>query len=444
MTTIYQRYEILHCHRNAKLYLILGISIASSFVGTFLCWHLSSYTEPRRQAWLEGVVLDQPSNATKQFTRRHHRTLATTSRLNVSLIDVDWKELTAEEKKAKASQLWELTMAEFFQSSPPVDFAFSIDTRIYFIHVGKAGGSSLYEKLGLQNFQLQKRNIVLNCHMEGRKTFDECLTQTMGESPTRLFRATVGHRHLAATRYTKQATRWLKNNGTNTLLFTVRNPTARAVSAFNFHYQVLETTGKLSKTPFYNCFGSIEELAQAGGDYNVWLSLSPKCQNLARGFLKGENSFPGRHMFASFSYYVGLAWVPNRAVAAVRTEYLAQDMRNLEQKLGGDPDKLGEFQKEAKSKTFTINSGLSPEGKRSVCCWIVEEIPVFEKIVMLSENFDHKEKVSYIRNSRQDCGIDVSTHGNDDSGILTFSWKKWHQETCPPHVPLKDWFNRLF
>ena len=312
------------------------------------------------------------------------------------------------------------------------------------IHVGKAGGSSLYDKLGLKVNQLRKRNAVLMCHMEGRRMFDNCLNSIMGQSPTRLFRATMGHRHLAATRYPKNTTRWLKNNGTNTLLFTVRKPTARVVSAFNFHYQALQAHGKLSKTPFYQCFGSIEELAQATKNYGDWSALSPTCRHLGRGFIKGENPFPGKHMFASFSYYVGLVWKPNRAVAAVRTEYLAQDVRNLEKALGGNPDNLGEFQKEAKSKTFAISSGLSPEGKRLVCCWIVEEIPVFEKIVMLSQNFDQEEKLAYIQNSRQECGINVSATGDDNLGILDFSWKKWHQRNCPQYIPRKDWFNRLF
>ena len=311
------------------------------------------------------------------------------------------------------------------------------------IHVGKAGGSSLYEKLGLKDNDLTKRIRVLKCHVQGHRTYDECFKLIIGGSPTRLFRATMGHRHLSATRYPIHTTRWLKNNVTM-LLFTVRYPTARVVSAFNFHYQALEVTGKLHQTSFYKCFGSVEELAQAGGDYNVWISLKPTCQGQARGFLKGTTSFPGKHMHASFSYYAGQVWRPNRAVAAVRTEYLAQDVRNLEQRLGGNPDDLGEFQKEAKSKNFTLNGGLSPMGKRSVCCWIVEEISVFEKIIMLSENFDHNEKVSYIRNSRQDCGIDLSTNDHDDSNILAFSWKKWHQDTCPSYVPLKPWFERLF
>ena len=286
--------------------------------------------------------------------------------------------------------------------------------------------------------------MVLDCHMKGRKSFDKCLRQFIGESPTRLFRATVGHRHLAATRYHKHKNRWLKNNGTNTLLFTVRDPVARVVSAFNFHYQSLLATGKERGIPFYNCFGSVEDLAQAAGSMAAWNALSPKCRKLGEGFLKGTDKYPGKHMYAGYSYYVGAVWRSDRAVAAVRTEYLAQDMRNLEQRLGGNPKNLGEFQKEARSKSFAINTGLTPEGKHSICCWIVEELPVFENIIMLSQNFGHKEKVAYLRNSRQQCGIQAFATGNDDSDMRAFSWKSWHRDNCPQFVPVKDWFVRLF
>lgn len=290
----------------------------------------------------------------------------------------------------------------------------------------------------------------MDCHLKGGTPFDDCLSEYLGKSPTRLFRATVGHRHLAASRYTEHKNRWLRNNGTNTLLFTVRDPVARVVSAYNFHYQSFAVVpggvaGQGRANAFFGCFKSIEELAQAGASKTNMNALSPKCRKLGKGFLKGTDSHPGKHTFAGFAYYVGGVWVPGRPVASVRTEFLEQDMRDLEQRLGGNPDDLGKFRREKTSKNFARTTGLTPEGKHSVCCWIVEEMPVFEKIIMLSQNLDSDEKTAYIRKSRRECGVGGSAAGSsDDSVLMAFSWKNWHRENCPQFIPLKDWFDKLF
>ena len=112
--------------RNAKVCFFLVFSLACSFVGMFVSFNVSPYTE--QPFGLGHDVLD------KSFSAAQYNNSGS-SRLNrnTSLIDIDWKELSSKEKKLKSYQMFELTMEKFFNSSPPVDFAFSDDTRIYFV-----------------------------------------------------------------------------------------------------------------------------------------------------------------------------------------------------------------------------------------------------------------------------------------------------------------------
>ena len=293
--------------------------------------------------------------------------------------------------------------------------------------MGKAGGSFLYKKLGISS---AKKRSYINCQLKDNgKTFDECLGGPRGQGPTQLWRTTVGHRHLAGSRYSVSQQRFLKKNGTNLLLFTVRDPVARVVSAYNFHHRTMLVTGDNRGKKFYDCFNSIETLAQATASIKLWENLSPKCQRQGYGFLKGINLYPGKHMVADYKYYVIQVWKANKAVAVVRTEHMAQDMANLEAKLGGDPANLGEFQKEARYQSISRNTGLSPDGKHLVCCMIVDEMPFFEHIVMLSVNLEHDEKLAYVRQSRKNCGVNTIDDKNED--LEAFSWDDWYRQSCP-------------
>ena len=156
------------------------------------------------------------------------------------------------------------------------------------IHVGKAGGSSLYEKLGLKDNDLSKRIRVLKCHIKGHKTYDECFKSTMGGSPTRLFRATVGHRHLSATRYPIHTARWLKNNAT-ILLFTVRYPTARVVSPLIFITRRLRSLGSCTKLLFTNALVLLRNWRKLEGITTSGYPLHPHAKGRHAAFSRAQH-----------------------------------------------------------------------------------------------------------------------------------------------------------
>ena len=341
------------------------------------------------------------------------------------------KALTPKEWKQLNKRLTEQRLIDFFHEPRQSDFVFSNQTtRIYFIHPGKTAGSFLHEKLGVE---IAHKRDSLACHMDNAKSFDDCLG-ALGRGPSQLWRLTVGHRHLAGSRYTKPQHRYLRNEGTNLLLWTVRDPIARVVSAFNFHHYTTVVAGKTRGKKFFDCFDSIEHLAQASATTASWGNLTAGCRKQGYGFLKGTDREPGRHMFANYKYYVAEAWRPGKAIAVVRKEHLEHDTRELERRLGGDPATLGSFEGQIKSENYTRNTGLTSEGKRLICCAIVEDMSYFEQLVMLAVNLEDDERVAYLRKSRQECGIAVGENDND-LDITSFSWDKWHKASCPQITP---------
>ena len=107
---------------------LIGCSLAAALVGTILTVQLtSSGLALERTAWMD--QLDQ-SYLSSSSSSSHSKEM---SRSNVSLINIDWKQLTEKAKKLKTQEHWELAMANFFNSTPPVDFAFSNDTSFYFV-----------------------------------------------------------------------------------------------------------------------------------------------------------------------------------------------------------------------------------------------------------------------------------------------------------------------
>ena len=126
--------------------------------------------------------------------------------------------------------------------------------RIYFIHVGKAGGSTLVTALGLLNTIRAVKCMVNETRVGGGDT-SSCYRHPPGAS--QLTRLTLGFFHMQGVAIAKEGRKWLLDN-TNVFLFTVRDPIARLISAYNYHRHEY-STGSARKFPrlakFYTqCF----------------------------------------------------------------------------------------------------------------------------------------------------------------------------------------------
>lgn len=89
---------------------------------------------------------------------------------------------------------------------------------IYLIHVGKAGGKSLYKLLNVTNPK-ERFGSAIDCRINSNNT-SACPDTT---SQYQLGRRLMGHFHLYKAGYTSEWTEWLDNH-TNLLLFTIRDP----------------------------------------------------------------------------------------------------------------------------------------------------------------------------------------------------------------------------
>ena len=323
-------------------------------------------------------------------------------------------------------------IVKVFLESQMVNYTFDNNTWIHFIHVGKAGGSALYNKFQLERRNSQRVSCLMN--LEEDEDRGKCHVNL---PQTEIQRRTLERYHVGAPGQQKEEKAWLKEN-TNLALFTVRFPTARAVSAFNFHFQSMLTkkANKGVKSEFYSCFDTVEELALAFSAVDHWKNLTDTCRRTGLGFLRGEIYNPGKHMFFNYRRYVGFVWKPNKAIAVLRLEHQEKDTLALEARLGGSPEKVGGFEKSSVSGTFARQSGLSPMGKVSVCCMIYDEISIFSKLVLLSVNLEHDDKIQYLRRNMDECGIDPHVD------VEHFSWRRWYEEKCP-RIPYPGGFTAI-
>lgn len=170
-------------------------------------------------------------------------------------------------------------------------FASSNDVFIYLMHVGKAGGKSLYEALNVT--RIKTRFLPgIDCRIQ-QNNVSACPYK---EAPFQLSKRLMGHFHLYGHGYTQQHVKWLHKH-TNLLLFTVRNPVDRLVSAWNYHrhesydsHDPKPTTGIRAEL-FSRCFSSIEQVA-------AMASLQPNASHCARrgaAVLQGEIAQPVVH-----------------------------------------------------------------------------------------------------------------------------------------------------
>lgn len=140
-------------------------------------------------------------------------------------IDFDNRTQVVVNAKTKLNELWPFEQPQ--------------DAKLYFIHVGKAGGKSLYKEI----FLFPTIDAV-PCRMQTAHNNPRCiqnaLTKAVGEKYKRktktktqkhaamphVARRLLGHVHVHSPRYTEEQREWLRNE-TNLLVFTVRDPGKR-------------------------------------------------------------------------------------------------------------------------------------------------------------------------------------------------------------------------
>jgi len=346
---------------------------------------------------------------------------------------------------------------------------------LYYIHVGKTGGTSL------------DKYLRSNCEWYGRKTSRrQCFTNFAGikdpkqrktmkmaevmmkaeEVESDLSKATIRSLHF---RFKKIDEKKIIKENVTSFFWTIRNPINRAVSSFDFEHlantghEDMEPTEFFWKNIFYTKCGfyTAQDLADAllkqphpkdnfrvrtpevvkRGSRIKGKVFSVNCRRLAERTLAGIDSplFKPRHLLndhlsANYAFYTAITTdlFPEKEIFVVRTEELWNDISNLNRFLSsngtspifqGDdtgPDSHRAIASNHRfthgSEGFKVKSRLTLEGKETFCCFLVNENQIYEDLMRRAVNLNDEEKSKYLNILYDECGIDKSKtpNGNPD------------------------------
>lgn len=307
------------------------------------------------------------------------------------------------------------------------------EVKAYFSHVGKAGGVSLRNRL-----KMNEVFSLLPCRMnESRADHARCEKRleefrSMSVLKSRIY----AWKHLFAARfpYSRRQYDWLNEN-TNLVIFSVRRPVERIVSAFNYHLNGQwirkKVNPEVGQKIFGECFHNVQDLARAVGR-EKHPNTTQSCRELGIDLLHGKSpAHPCTHFRWNYQHYVRDTW-PNRskAVAVVRTESLWPDAARLEGLLGGDPEsaifRSGTHYSHG-SERFAVKSGVTPRGAADLCCGLRPEIQTYRDLIVAAVNLHTSEKVQTMWETLQQCGINRTRE--EPQNVLTFDWLAWDCRT---------------
>lgn len=299
------------------------------------------------------------------------------------------------------------------------------DRNIMFVHVGKTGGTTLRSTFRSFCQWYNDEDAREECFQQLGSKNDESLISSLTKS----------HLH---TRLRKNNRYWVEHS--TSFFFTVRNPIDRAISAFNMDH----SKNKVSDDPrirsmrenFYStCFPTINDLARTLSGAEVsrtnadekFVKWAGDCSKVGRDVLQGNgHENINSHLSMNYHHYYKLTAEkhPNKEILVARTEHLWEDLKGLDQALGG----TGNFQHEGirhthGSESYTIRgSDLDEQSTHALCCALHKENQYYQDLLTRAANLDQESKDQTMQVLYQQCGI--VERGND------FTWSKWASESC--------------
>jgi Sulfotransferase family len=297
----------------------------------------------------------------------------------------------------------------------------SRDHSLIYVHVGKTGGITLDKVL------------QSNCMWYyGKSAREKCLQKLnhQNSSSSKLSELTRATLHFGPRR---DYTVWIQN--ATLFLMTLRNPIARALSAYNFDHPDNQDPSRYSEKGlpedarrFYvECFPTIQHMTKSleVGKYSK-TTKDKSCRSIAVQTLAGNGTNAAApHLRMNYNYYHGLstALYPDRPLLAIRTEFLWHDLQRLDSLLGGD----GVFEASGLTYThgspaFRVKKGLSATEKLLFCCYLIPELQLYQDLIERSINLLVVEKKEVLNLLYLDCGRSEMTGG--------LSWRHWAASAC--------------
>ena len=162
------------------------------------------------------------------------------------------------------------------------------EPRIFFVHIGKAGGVSLYDTLRIRTGRVR---FAPSCRRDGLMlpwgNDNSCYRSFPKEQV--LARHIVGHTHLHSKMYSTIEKEWMLYNS-NMFLYTIRDLIDRIISAYNYH-QARETHHRFYQTCFPDGLDTLTSVLNCKGDTESLM----KCRDLGLNTLQGNSPDVGQH-----------------------------------------------------------------------------------------------------------------------------------------------------
>jgi hypothetical protein len=333
---------------------------------------------------------------------------------------------------------------------------------LIYVHIGKTGGATLDSVLrsncNWYRDMIERKNLC-------NRALDRQEKQGFGTMISRSTKATL---HFEPNNEFRS---WIDE--ATAFLVTLRNPISRAVSAFNmFHPNNTDIWQRKSFTramsvfnmrhpnntfwrpkqeplahtnlteeedddAFYNeCFPTVEHLAKA----IQMADPENYCYKVGVDTLNGndEGEF-NLNLGYNYAYYQNMTFdrYPERPVLALRTEHIWEDLKRVEQLLGGSGDHFSRAGKDHTwgSEEYHVHGGLSPSGVQTFCCFLAAEMQIYDSLLRKAVNLSPSEKEATLAKLYDQCGLE-NTVLHD--GIYPFPWVEWAHSRpecmCPPNI----------
>ncbi|KAL7442495.1 hypothetical protein ACHAXM_008598 [Skeletonema potamos] len=271
----------------------------------------------------------------------------------------------------------------------PLNKYITPDKQTCFMHVGKAGGSTVGCLLGFS----------LHC-------------DTNNQTVSSLLAATTAH---ISHRCVHDCSDEAAFN-----LFVIRDPLARALSAFNYgRDEFLKKKSKpwvTDKELIVDCnFWTLNDLAERGlikDSHNTTEECRVRAKNALIG--TGDNLV---HWYYNYQYYYELV-PPDAKIVVIRNEHIVDDWNSVETMLGGSADLTKEaipVNNQYEKKPEEVY--LSDTAKIVLCETLCNEIQVYKTILKRAQNM---KKEHYIQSMQE---------------LMTSCPKEAMEESCPDAKP---------
>lgn len=328
-------------------------------------------------------------------------------------------------------------------------FPTMVNRKILFVHVGKAGGTTLDEA-----FRCGNKN-------------GKCLQNLSHQRVSPLQKAVTHQIHLGfkskALSFDDYTPQQLIDQDPNqkctSLLFGLRNPITRTISAYKFLHPKSQISSFAKqkapeKTLFYEtCYPTLESLMEGVSTAfetakasNTQQKALTECQNLGLQVLQGgvsELRKVNQHLVKNLDYYAEhvMRRFPTKEVLVIRMEHLWQDVQDLDKLLGGTGRVFAKLAQQnpvinvnPEMEQFAWNT-ISAKQYQQLCCVLIREITSFQQVVDRAQNLRLQDKASYLQPLIEQCQVPETdvflrdyTYGVD--------WAAWHQQNCPDLTPL--------